>query len=262
MGLFGDILGGVGDIAGLFSSGGADDAAKRYYQKLIDEAGGVNPTIDAQQAAPSDQGAQLDALHELQGTYRSGGLDPISRSMLAEAQSGANRNAQANREAVLEGARARGAGRSGVALALQQKGGQDSMFDANKAATDAAAVSQGNRRSAITEAAATGGRMAAAQDAINRFNASMRMGAQEGTYANKMGNIQTRSDLYSGVYNPSLHGEQRTQRLLGGIGRAVGSVGDAAMMGAGGVGASGAGVDAAWRNINDAGGLPGYGTGI
>jgi len=166
MGLFGDILGSVGDIAGTFASGGSDDAAEQFYRDLVAKMGKVDPNIIAQQAASSDQSVPQDVLRELQQTYRSGGLDAISKGQIAEATAGANRNAAANREAVLSGARARGTANSGVTAALQEMGGQEAGQDANLAASRAAATAEGNRRGALGQAGALGVQSAAAQDAI------------------------------------------------------------------------------------------------
>lgn len=227
MGLFGDVLGSFGDLAGLLSGGGADDEAQQYYRSLLGQLKKVDPTIAAQEAAPSDQSAAQDAIRELQQTYRGGGLDAISRAGLAEATNAANRTAQASREAVLEGARARGAGRSGVTLALQQKGGQDAAQDAALAGSRAAATAEGNRLGALSTAGGLGIQSAAAQDAINRFNAAMRQDAAQQTFANKTGQIAQEGQLYSGVYNPALHSEARTSRLWSSLGRMAGGAADA-----------------------------------
>lgn len=218
MGIFGDVFGGLGDIAGLFSGGGADKDKGKYYQQLIDKMSAVDPNITY------DSGAQDDVLRELQQTYRSGGLDPIARSQMAEATAGANRNAQANRNAVVEGARARGMGNSGVTTALQEQGGQGAMQDANMAATGAAATAEGNRARALSAA-----------DAVNRFNESMKTGVQQQTFGNKMGQIQGEGDLYGGIYGANKAGEDRTARLWGSLGRVAGSAGDAVANGGGGV---------------------------
>lgn len=227
MGMFGDIFGGIGDIAGLFSGGGADDAANQFYIDQINKMRGIDPTITAQQAGPSDQSVPQDVMRELQQTYRSGGLDAISKGQIAEATAGANRNAQANREAVLSNARARGTGNSGVTAALQEMGGQEATQDANLAASRAAATAEGNRRGALGQAGALGVQSAAAQDAVNRFNAAMRQGAAESTFGNKMGQLESESNIYGGAHRAGKAGEDRTSRLYGSIGRQIGGGVDA-----------------------------------
>jgi hypothetical protein len=242
VGIFSDIGGAIGDIAGAFSGGGADDAQQQFYKDLIAKYGKLDPTITAETVGPSALGsaggdsraAQLDALKEMQGIYRTGGLDAISKGQIAEADAGANRNAQANRNSVLESARARGAGRSGVTLALQQAGGQEAMGDSNLAASRAAATSEGNRRGAIAGAAGTAGTVraqdyqaAAAQDQINQFNAAMKTGAQQATFGNEMGQLGAEGGAYSPVYASGKANEGRVARLYGSIGRLAGSAGDA-----------------------------------
>lgn len=227
MGIFGDLGGALGDIAGTFSSGGADDAANSFYRDLIAKYGKIDPNIAAQQANPSDQSAAQDAIRELQQTYRSGGLDSISRSQIAEANDSANRNAAANRNAVLGNARARGTGNSGVTAALQEMGGQEAAQDANLASSRAAGTAQANRMGAIGGAGSLGIQSAAAQDAINRFNASMRQGAQQQTFGNKMSQLGAEGAAYGGAWDAGKAGEARTSRLYGSIGKMAGAAGDA-----------------------------------
>lgn len=234
MGLFGDVFGGLGDVAGLFSSGGADDDANSFYRGLVDKYGKINPTIAAQQANPSDQSAAQDAIRELQQTYRSGGLDSISRSQIAEANDSSNRNAAANRNAVLGNARARGTGGSGVTAALQEMGGQEAAQDANLASSRAAAGAQANRMGAIGGAASLGIQSATAQDAINRFNASMRQGAQQQTFGNKMDQLGGEGAAYGHAWDAGKAGEARTSKLYSSIGKMAGTAGDSFASGGGG----------------------------
>ncbi len=244
MGILGDVLGGIGDIAGTFSSGGADDAANKFYRDLVTRMQGLNPNITAQTTGPSALGsagadsraAQMDALSQLQNISRKGGMDAIGQGQIAQAQSSANRNAMANRNAVQESMRAKGAGRSGVGLALQQAGGQSAMGDANLAASQAAAGAQARQMGAIQGAGALGGdvrgqdyQAAGAQDAVNRFNAMMRQTAQQQSFGNQTGQIMAEGDLYDPAMRAGQRGEARTSRLYSGLGNMLGSVGDYAM---------------------------------
>lgn len=255
MGLIGDIGGDIGSIAGLFAGGGTDDAAQGYYKQLIDKMGGVNPTITAEQSAPTALGgtgldsraAQMDALREMQGTYRAGGLDAGSRAALADATTTANRNASAQAGAIQEQARARGAGRSGVSLALQQGAGQNAMVNGNQQATEAAGLAMRNRNAAAAGAGTLSGavrggdyQVGTAADAVNQFNAQMRQGAQQQTYGNKMGQLEAEGNAYGGVYRSGKAGEDRTARLYGSIGKTLGTAGDAAASAFGGGGPSAA----------------------
>lgn len=244
MGLLGDIGGDLGAIGGALSGGGADDAASKFYQSLVNREGAVNPNITAQQAGPSALGAaggggkaaQLEALRQLQNTYNSGGLDANTRAGLAEATTATNNAAQARSNAVAEHARAIGGGRGGVGLALQAQAGQAGDQNANQQAMNAAAVAQGNRQGAMTAAGSLGGAIrgqdyqaAGSQDAINQFNAQMRQNASQQTFSNTMNQMGQQGKSYSGAYDAQKDNEARVARLYGSIGKTVGEVGDAAV---------------------------------
>jgi hypothetical protein len=247
MGDLGDLFGGIGSIIGAAQGGGADDAASQYYQKLIAQMAAVDPNITAQQTgntALAGEGkdaraAQMDALRQLQNTYQQQGLDASTRSAIAEATTNANRNAQAQGNAVQEQARARGAGRGGVALALQQQAGQNANVNSNQQALMAAGLAQQNRQTAATNAGTLGGairgqdyQVGSAQDAIDKYNATMRQNAQQATYANKMGQLGAEGGAYSGVFGADKDNEARIARLWQAGGQAVGQVGDDLDLGA------------------------------
>lgn len=243
MGILGDVFGDLGAIGGALAGGGTDQDAQDYYRRLIDKMGKVNPRILAEQAGPSALGgagldsraAEMDALRTLSGVSKAGGLDAGTRAGLAEATTNANRNASAQGNAVQEQARARGAGRGGTALALQQQAGQNAMGNANEQALGAAGVAANNRMNAAGAAGSLAGAVrggdyqaASAQDAINQFNAAMRQSASQATYGNSMDQLSREGSAYGGVYNAGKADEARIARLYQGIGKTIGTAGDAA----------------------------------
>lgn len=241
MGDLGDLFGGIGSVIGGLSGGGADDAAANYYRQLISKMQGVNPDITAQQSGNTalagegadSRAAQMDALRQLQNTYQQNGLDASTRSALAEATTTANRNAATQGNAVQEQARARGAGRSGVSLALQQQAGQNANVNGNQQAMMAAGLAQQNKQTATLDAGTLGGAMrgqdyqvGSAQDAIDKFNAGMRQTAAQQTYTNKMGQLGAEGGAYGGVFGADKDNEARVARLWQAGGQAIGQAGD------------------------------------
>lgn len=257
MGLLGDVFGDIGAIGGALAGGGTDQDAQDYYHRLIDKMGKVDPRILAEQVGPSALGstgldsraAQMDALRTLSGVSKAGGLDAGTRAGLAEATTGANRNAAANRNTVAEHARATGAGRGGTALALQQLSGQQAQGDANAQAIGAAGVASNNRINAAGASGSLAGAVrggdyqaASATDAINQFNAAMRQSASQATYGNSMDQLSREGQAYGGVYNAGKADEARIARLYQGIGKTIGTAGDG-IAGMGGMPTGAAGFD-------------------
>lgn len=228
MGLGGDLGGVVGGIFGLGSDDGSG-AAYDYYKKLADQYASLNPNITASITNPDQptRQAQLDALSNLKNIYSQGGLDAIGRSRIAEANTAANRNAQALAAGIGERARATGNTNSGVTLALQQAAGQDQAERSAQAARDAVAQGEATRMNALD----TSGRLATAagtqQNAIDRYNAMANQSAQEQTYANRMNQLAGQGNAYGAAYSAKNQGYKNTvgqwNQIWGGLGNAVDS---------------------------------------
>jgi hypothetical protein len=269
MGIGADLGGSLGDILGLGVNDGSDDA-KNFYQQLVAKYGALDPRVQAAKeateqqgasglpaAGAGSQGAQMDALRELQTQYRSGGLDAISKAQLAQSNAGANRAAAANAGMIQQRARAQGAGRSGTSLMLQQMAGQQAMEQGNQQAMGAAAQAQQNRMGALAGASqlSTGMRgqdyqAADAQDAVNQFNTAIRQGAntrnadrsqsaQQATFSNGMQQLGGEGAAYGGVYGAKQAAAERQRRAFSGIGRLAGAGADAYFGGGGGGGGGG-----------------------
>lgn len=228
MGVFGDAFGAIGGgIAGLLGNDGSGDAAD-FYKKLVAKYGALNPNLTAQQADSNGPGSagQGDVLKELQGTYRAGGLDPIAREQLAQSSTEADRNAQAMDNGITERARAGGQGNSGVTAALQEQAGQGAAERGSQQAMGAAAQGYANRMGALGAAGNLSSNMRGSDDAISKFNAGMRMGAQQGTFDNSMRQLGGEGGAYGAAYGAQKEGHANSVDNWAGVGQGVGGLAD------------------------------------
>lgn len=247
MGAGADILGGIGDfVGGLLGSGDRDDAMK-YLEQARQGYQGLKPTIFAQQtgpsaylsADPSTRAAQMDALANLRNQISQGGLDAVTRSNLAQIQAQNAQQANTSQAAVMDAAARRGMANSGNTLVAQQLAGQQAAQRNAMQGLQQGAIEQQNRMAAIQgEGNLAGGiraqdyDRAAALDSINRFNASQRQGAEQSTFQNSLAQQNGVASGYGAQAAQKNGDAQKTQQMWGGIGRAVGAVGDAVATGA------------------------------
>lgn len=238
MGLFGDLAGG---LTGLFSNDGAGDA-NEYYKQLAEKYGKLDPKINAETVGPSALGtadpatkaAQMDALRELQTQYSKGGMDAIGQSQVAEANQSTNRNAQAQANSIQGRARASGNNNSGVTLALQEQAGQDAAERGNQQAMGAAAGAQRRQQGAVGAAGELAGNVrgqdytaAGAEDAVNRYNSQMKMGAQQASFDNSMNQLGGQGAAYGGAASAAHRGAENKRRTWQDFGSAGDRVADA-----------------------------------
>jgi hypothetical protein len=221
--IWGNVLPG---LSGLFGDDGSD-AASEYYKQLAGRYKAVNPEITAQTVGPTEMGktdpatraAQMDALRELQTQYSKGGLDAIGKSQVAEANQSTNRNAQAQANSIQQRARSQGQGNSGVTAALQEQAGQDAAERGSQQTMAAAAGAQQRQQGAVKSAGELAGGVreqdyqpAAAQDAINRYNAGMKYSAQQDTFGNRMQALGGEGAAYGGGYAAQRYGDARKRQ--------------------------------------------------
>lgn len=201
----------MGFLADVFDFGGGDDELERAFQifsqielpdhqeeinKLNEmlatgairpeeyEAALADPSLLTQYTVdPRLRDAQFGALERLVEIGEEGGLTATDRARLnqiAEEEAAQERGA---REAIIQGAQARGVGGSGLELASQLISGQESAGRRSRRGFDVAAEAQERALNAIMGAGELGGNIrgqqfaeqkaiAEAQDAINRFNAA------------------------------------------------------------------------------------------
>src|ERR1700737_2475102 len=110
--VMGSLLGGLTDLFGRHPG-------KEYeglYKGIADQYGGMNPNLNAEQMgqdAPT-RDATLDAMGEYANIAKSGGLDAIGRSQIAEANAATGSQANAMNNAIGNRARSTGNVGSGV----------------------------------------------------------------------------------------------------------------------------------------------------
>lgn len=132
---------------------------------------------------PRLKNAQLAALGSLQDIADNKGLTVADKAALNQISSEENARERGQREAILQNAQQRGIGGSGLELAAQLANQQGSATRASQRGFDVAAEAQRRALEAILQSGQLSGQMrsqdfneqaqiAAAQDAINRFNAA------------------------------------------------------------------------------------------
>lgn len=132
---------------------------------------------------PSLKQAQIDALSQLQNIGSMGGLTAQDRAKLGDIKSQEDAQNKGKREAILQNARARGVGGSGLELAAQLQGQQDSASRQSQRDMDVAALAEQRALDAIMQSGSLAGnisnqqfgqqaQIAGANDAISKFNAA------------------------------------------------------------------------------------------
>jgi hypothetical protein len=198
--IIGDILGvggdsGAGnvyqDYANLFKNISLPELEKIQYQDYL-SAGQYDPEVVQTllqgnsnlsdiSLDPRLREAQISALSNLQNIAENGGLTFGDKARLAEIQASSLDAERGQREAILQNARARGIGGSGIELASQLINQQGSAGRRNLEGLNVAADAEKRALEAMLQSGNLGGqirsqdysekaRAAEAQDAINRFN--------------------------------------------------------------------------------------------
>jgi hypothetical protein len=198
----------MGFIGDIFSSGGTDtlDRADELfrsielpdYEQQITElkqllaTGQISPEeyqaaqadpslLSAYKADPRLREAQIRALGELENVGRAGGMTAADKARIGEIQRAGATAERGSREAILQRAAERGVGGSGLEIASQLQASQAAADRAAQEGADVAARAEERALSALMGAGQLGGsirgqdfgeqeRVAAAQDAINKFN--------------------------------------------------------------------------------------------
>lgn len=134
--------------------------------------------------------AQYNALSELENISSSGGLTAKDKAQLYEIQSQQAQAERGSREAALQQLQQRGIGSGGSAVTAAMMANQAAAQKASQQGMDVAAMAQDRALNAMMQAGQLGGSIreqeygeksaaAKAQDAINQFNISNRIGAQQ-----------------------------------------------------------------------------------
>lgn len=134
--------------------------------------------------SPEFAAAQQSALAQLQQIGAEGGMTPIDRAKLQDVTDQVNTTNRGQEQAILQNARERGIGGSGLEMAARLQGQQSAADRASRQGTDVAAMAQQRALDAIQGAGQLGGQMqeaefnrgaakATSQNAIDAANAAM-----------------------------------------------------------------------------------------
>lgn len=137
------------------------------------------------QTAPELRAAQMKALAGLQDITANKGLTAIDRRNMAQISDEELAQQRGQQEAIMQNAQQRGISGSGIEMASQLMGQQQSANRQSRRGMDVAAMAQERALQALMQSGQLGGsirsqdfdeqaRKAAAQDAINQFNAATR----------------------------------------------------------------------------------------
>lgn len=176
-------MGIIGDVAALFGDGGDSEQARRILEQMNAEAGpSAFSKISEDPSLRTDQLSSLSALKSI----ANGGMRTEDRVAEREAIDAANRNEQAQRQAVLQSMAARGLGGGGLEFASQLQAQQGGANRANDAGSQAAANASRRALQAVGQYGTMAGqvrgqdydqaaRTAQQQDVMSRFNAGQRV---------------------------------------------------------------------------------------
>lgn len=189
--------------------------------------------------APEGRAAQLAALQKLQAI--SSGDDPETAAEYARAQQEAAANERGVRMAALQRLAQRGAGAtSGLALAAQQDAAQASTQTAAMRGLETAAAARRRALEALAMQGQMGGQLrqgdyqlqrdrAAAQDAINRFNADARWRQSAGVYDARAQQATNLSAADRALADERERAGNRTVATFAAGGKTLGTAGDLAL---------------------------------
>lgn len=208
----------MGFVTDMFSSGGTDslDRADQYFanidpvdydrmieeMRLLQESGQVTPEeykavmqdpslLMNYSADPRLKEAQMKALTELESIATEGGLTTADKAKINEINRNVATADKGRRDAIIQRAAERGVGGSGLEIASQMTSAQDAADRAAREGEAVAARAEERALDALMKSGELGGairsqdfsekeRIAAAQDAINRFNAGQRTDQNKG----------------------------------------------------------------------------------
>jgi len=234
--MIGEIAGGVGSALGsIFGGGGADEDRIRQIiesldpvdrETLLKEAQAGSSAYEDVTSDPSLRKNQMAEITALRSLADQGGMGIQERTALNEAMDQTAAQEQMQRGAITQGMAARGMGGSGTELASALANQQGAATRNAKAGAQAASDAATRRIQALRDMGTASGNVrnqdwgeasqkASAQDAMSRFNASQRLGAE-----NQAWNQQyQRAGLATGQYGDMA---EQTRRRGSSVGEALG----------------------------------------
>lgn len=225
--------GALGSVLGYFLDEGDRDQARQDYQRAIDAYGNTH-AVNQSASDPRVRGAELDALNQLEQTYKSQGMDPQMKAQLAQIQASNAQQAQAANARVQNEMAQRGLSSSGSNFAAQRANDQAASNNNYMQSLQAQALANQRQMQALQGAGELAGNIRGADDAINRFNAQNQTGFNEWQAGGQAGAYGNQANFDVGQAN-------QVQRMGAGIGSAAGAAAGFALNPAGGLMSSFAG---------------------
>ena len=171
------------DVEAAQAKGGADVAADHVSANTSARSIVDNSAMEGVSTDPRLKQAQLAALASMQEIGTSGGLTAADKAQLSRVQGDVAQADRGRREAILQRMSARGMGGSGMELLAQLQSSQGATDRASQAGLDISGMAQQRALQALNQAGGMAGgirgqdfgeqsQIAAAQDAISKFNAA------------------------------------------------------------------------------------------
>lgn len=240
----------LGALIGRAIAEGDYQRAEQLQREALEQYGSMDPDVlqgidveagttelDKYREDPEAQQAQLVALRRLGQTATES--NPEDAAAFAQASAESGNMERGLRESALRRLQERGLSpASGIGVAMQMNAAQQSVSNKNAADLDVAAESRRRALSALGQYGRMAGDIrgqnfqqanarASAQDAINRFNAGQRFDQAQGTFNNRMGVADARSNGMNGLANTYRRKGDMTQQTAAGVGDAIGDGFDA-----------------------------------
>lgn len=241
----------LGALIGRAIAEGDYQRAEALQKQALEQYGSVDPNVlmgvDVQAGGteldkyvedPEAKEAQMMALRRM-GEMTTGD-DPESTAAYAQSRMESGAHERGIREAAMRRLAERGVGgNSGLALAAQLNAAQSSITQKNMGDLQTASDSRRRALAALGQYGNMAGNIrgqnynqaadrAAAQDAINKFNAGQRFNQAKSTFGNQMDVADAKADQYGALANRYDAYGDRTQQTYAGVGDAVGDALDSA----------------------------------
>jgi len=212
-------------LAEIEAIGAGPDLAKQIMLRQFESAGVLTPevekAIELQMPKVSQikedtrfKDAQMKALQALQQRGATG-FTPEEALQLKQERAQAERSAEAKRQQIIAGMRARGALDSGAGIAAQLQSGEQLAAQQAEAADRASAMASQRALQSITQAGSLGGQIrgqefdiartkAAAEDEMSRFNVQQQIARQQRNIERQMSAQQFNLQQQQAIMNANI----------------------------------------------------------
>lgn len=203
--------------------GAGPDLARQIYLREFKSAGVLTPEVEkavdqgvsktAQiQEDPRFKKAQMEALAGIQQRGRTG-FTAEERAQLSQERAAAERSAEAKRQQILSGLRARGALDSGAGIAAQLQSADELAAQQQAAAERGSAAASQRALQAITQGGELAGRVRGQEFDIERIKTGAEDEFQRFNIQNRMAQEQRRAERETGARQYNLGQQQQLMNL-------------------------------------------------